>query len=191
VGYIESASGFKLKLPNFDEFQKMAFTIADFSKEFWEKYRSGKEQYQEKVRIFEHNLKNEDKLPPYKIENHDDYNLYMEYKQYVSKYFKLRSQYMRLCLNNPIQTTAAHQTKLAVTLLFEYIIKKGHQWKVRISNVPHDEILLEVTDDLVPEYCDILGRIMRYAGDQYMTSGIIKMKADAAAGDSWYSAKKG
>lgn len=191
VGYIESANGFKLKLPNFDEFQKMAFTIADFSKEFWERYRSGKEEYQEQVRIFEHNLKNEDKLPPYKIINQNDYDLYMEYKGYVSKYFKLRSQYMRLCLNNPIQTTAAHQTKLAVTLLFEYIIKKGHQWKARISNVPHDEILLEVTKDLVPEYCDILGRIMRYAGDQYMTSGIIKMKADAAAGDSWYSAKKG
>lgn len=88
-----------------------------------------------------------------------------------------------------IQSTAAHQTKKSVHWLFEYIKKHNHLWKVKIVNVIYDEIVLEVEDDLVEEYTKILGEIMRTAANTYLTSGLVKMGADAHSGESWYEAK--
>ena len=88
-----------------------------------------------------------------------------------------------------IQATAAHQTKLSVVNLFAYIKERGHLRQCRIANVVHDEIILECKEELVEEYTEALGRIMRESANTYLTSGLVKMEADANVGETWYSAK--
>lgn len=178
LGYIESTAGFKLHLPNFRIFQDLNDKITRFTKLDWTLYREGKT---------EHKLKEEDKK--YIIKNSDSYNFYQENKGDISRYFKLKSKYFRLCLNNPTQTTAAHQTKKAVCMLFDYIKDQGHLGKAKICIIPHDEIVLEVRQDLAEQYKEKLGEFMRIAGDYFIVNNIIKMGADANIGDSWYEAK--
>jgi len=187
-GYIESASGFKLKLPYFQEFKELEKYVTNLSKDFWEIYREGKTQYVEQKET-EEKRKEDKTISPYKIKNRDSYILYLENKDKISKFFKQKSEYFRLCLNNPIQTTAAHQTKRAVAKLFDYIKQRNHLGKAKISVVCHDEIQMEVREELALEYKEQLGIIMREAADFYMISDVIKMEADANIGKSWWEAK--
>lgn len=181
VGYIESAGGFRLHLPFFDEFKEDQAKISSLSRDFWKDYKAGKTSY--KARIGEDGEAD--------LTEDLDYQekLYLEWKNKVSKVAKTRSKYLRLCLNNPIQTTSAHQTKLAVVYLFEHIKKNNHLGLVKLCNVPHDEIVLEVRDDLVDEYQEVLGDCMRRGGDFFLTSGKLKMGADANVDVDWYGAK--
>ena len=43
-GYVENAAGFKLRLPFWEEFQELDKYIKTLDKEFWTKYRLGKEE---------------------------------------------------------------------------------------------------------------------------------------------------
>src|SRR5690606_36022121 len=126
VGYIESADGFRLHLPYYDEFLELKKWFHSLDRSFWDNYKAGK------------NLVNSDA----KTFTEKDYALmkfYQDNREKVSKFAKHRSQYFKLCLNNPVQTTAAHQTKRAAVMLFKYIKDKGHLWRARIANIPHDE----------------------------------------------------
>lgn len=187
-GYIESASGFKLKLPYFEEFKSLEKFITSLSKDFWETYREGKTEYLEQRNV-EEKRKKDKNIQQYKIKNRKNYDVFINNKDKISKFFKQKSEYFRLCLNNPIQTTAAHQTKRAVARLFDYIKKRNHLGKAKISVVCHDEIQMEVREELALEYKEQLGIIMREAADFYMKSDVIKMEADANIGKTWYEAK--
>jgi DNA polymerase I-like protein with 3'-5' exonuclease and polymerase domains len=181
-GYIEYALGFKLRLPNYSYFNKLHEEISNFDSYFWDIYRIGKEEYKRK--------KAADKdFSEYQIENYPAYELFIDNKYKISEYFSIRSLYFRLCLNAPTQGTAAHQTKYATVLLFDYIEKNNHYWDVRISNVVHDEIVLEVKEDLCPIYMKVLEDCMKKGGDYFLTNPILKMSADSNIGESWYEAK--
>lgn len=177
TGYIESADGFKLYLPYYEEFKSIRdwFQTIEKDKEFWNKYRTGKECFE-----------NKDKS----IEAFKFIRFYQENRPKISQYFKNKSKYFKLCLNNPVQTTAAHQTKKAAVMLFNYIKDNNHIGLAKIVNIPHDEFVLEVADHLVEEYKKILEYCMIEGGNHYLKSGVVKsMKAEANAGDSWYEAK--
>ena len=176
LGYIESADGFKLKLPYYEEYKLINQQIKQFSQDDWELYKMGKVLYKDNTTLES-------------VLEREGYDFYLTHKDSISKAAKARSQYFRLCLNNPIQATSAHQTKRAMVNLFEFIVENNHLRKARITNVPHDEIVMEVIDALVPFYQEHLGRIMREAGDYYMKSGIIKMGATANIGLTWLEAK--
>lgn len=178
LGYIESTRGFKLHLPYFDEFIRLYDKISMFKKEHWKMYKEGKAEFKKKEA---------DK--DYKIVNKTEFNFYQGNKGNVSKFFKLKSKYLRLCLNNPTQTTAAHQTKRAACKLFDFIKKSGHISKARICIIPHDEFVLEVSDELVPIYKEKLGYFMRQAGNEFILNDTIRMEADANIGNNWYEAK--
>lgn len=182
VGYIESVDGWRLKLPFYDEYLASKRKIESLTEENWAMYRIGKEQYKTKKELDEEGKK-------YKIHDREAYDFYCDWKKPVSRHFKRLGEYRRLCLNNPIQTTGAHQTKLALVKLFQHIVDRGHLWIARIVLSPYDEIGMEVRKDLAEEYKEVLGRVMREAGNHYLYSGILKIKADAKIGDSWYSAK--
>ena len=177
-GYIASCMGFRLYLPFFEDFKKSEYWIKKKDSIFWEQYRKGKEEYKKKA-------ENTD----YVVKDDKSYKHYIRNKGMVSDFFRQKSKYFRLCLNNPIQTTAAHQTKLAVAMLFEEILKNNHIGDVKICVVPHDEIVLEVKEELAEKYKLILENCMRQGGDEVLGSEVIKMKADANIGDSWYEAK--
>ena len=182
VGYIESVDGWRLYLPNFSEYKSLGRQIQGITKEMWQQYRSGKMQHKAEREAGEKGLE-------YEIIDQDGYDIYEEWRGPVRKYFKARGEYFRLCLNNPIQTTGAHQTKLALVKLFQYVVERSHLWQVRFVNSPYDEIVLEVKEELCEEYKEVLGRIMREAGNHYLYSGLVKIEADANVGDSWYKAK--
>ena len=203
-GYIESADGFKLKLPYYKDFMELHNWIENCSKNFWGDYGKGKKIYKAQLvknelfdieskygidsrEAFDFKVDNEKQLA---IEyNEYQLNIYTNNKGKISKYFKRRGEYLRWCLNFPVQSTSAFQTKKAVILLFNEIIKNNHLNKVKICVVPHDEIVIEVDADLVDIYQPLLGKCMRDGGNYYLKSGLVKMEAEANSGNNWYEAK--
>lgn len=84
---------------------------------------------------------------------------------------------------------AAHQTKAATNAIFEYIWKKKHFWKARISLVPHDEIGMEVKDELAEEYKLVISNAMINEGNKFLKNPKLKMKAETNIANNWYEAK--
>lgn len=178
LGYVESCEGFKLKLPFYDIYKKYEAQLQSMSKEDWEIYKIGKQEYKSKK---------ENKS--YVISDKESYDFYVENKGFISEFFKLKSSYLRLCLNNPSQAAGAFQTKRALAKLFDYIKSRNHHNIVRICNAPYDEIVLEVKKDLAEEYQDKLAYFMKNEGNYYLTNPLLKMEADANIGINWYEAK--
>lgn len=188
VGYVESAMGFKLKLPFFDEFLKYEKILKSKDKQFWEFYRKGKEEYKKYWKSFE-DKKKDNSLTQYVIQDDVSFRLYSANKKDISEFFKLKSSYFRLCLNNPCQATAAHQTKLATIRLFDYIVSNNLIDQVKLCNIIYDEIVLEVKDELVETIQPLIGLIMREEANKLLKSGLVKMEAEGNVGKSWYEAK--
>ena len=182
LGYIESTMGFKLHLPDFQKFKELQVKVEQISKREWELYKEGKEEY----RKFE---KAQEQKRIYEIQKKTEYDYYIKNKSLISRFFKLKAQYYRLTLNNPVQATSSHQTKLAACMLFDYIKKNNHLGKVKICIIPHDELVMEVEDELVELYKEKLGYFMREAGNKFIKNPLIKMNADANSGENWYQAK--
>lgn len=182
LGYIESTMGFKLHLPDFQKFKELQVKVEQISKREWELYKEGKEEY----RKFE---KAKEQKRIYEIQKKTEYDYYIKNKSLISRFFKLKAQYYRLTLNNPVQATSSHQTKLAACMLFDYIKKNNHLGKAKICVIPHDEFVMEVEDELVNIYKEKLGYFMREAGNKLIKNPLIKMNADANSADNWYKAK--
>jgi DNA polymerase I-like protein with 3'-5' exonuclease and polymerase domains len=201
-GYIESCLGFRLHLSYYDEFIELAKRLEELDNDFWQDYRKGKAQY---VALRDYNdfitnppLKDEEdssqgylqwkgEIP--QITDRVSYDAYRSNRQWISEYFSKKSKYLKLCLNNPIQSTASHQFKNGGIRLFEKIIENGHQGRVRICNPVHDEWVLEVEDALVEQYKTILEDAMINGGMELMPDKTMMLKAEAKAGKSWYQAK--
>ena len=182
LGYIESTYGFKLHLPNYDFFIKKHEWLKNLSRDFWGKYKIGKLEYRAEKKAIE------DKLP-YVVKDRECYDLYRKNSYNISQYFKSKSQYYKLCLNNPTQTKAAFQTKAATNKIYEHIWKKKHFWKARIALVLHDEINMEVVDELALEYKGVIEEAMVNQGNSFLSNPILFMKADCNIGDNWYDTK--
>ena len=187
-GYIESVDGFRLNLSFFKEFKENEAKIRSFSTDFWTSYKLGKSQYKKKLE-YEAKIEAGEEAEYFEIYDRYSYNIYMKNKKLISQQASKRSEYYRLCLNNPIQSTSAFQTKRAACILFERIEAEGDLWNVRINNIPHDEMVLEVREDLADKYKVILEESMIAGGEHYLTSGLVKMNAEANIGDDWYEAK--
>jgi len=176
VGYIESADGWKLALPKYDLFIDYKNKIESISKFDWGIYKEGKIEY---------NKKRDN--PDYKIKNDISYTFYKERKGSVSNYFKLKSEYMRLCLNNPVQARGAHQLKRSSVIFFDWIERNNLYWKVLLDNMVHDEIIVECEEYLSEITTKKLSESMIEGGNYYLTNLIIQ--AEAHSGSSWGKAK--
>lgn len=182
TGYVESCEGFKLKLPFFDKYQELEKQLNNFSKNDWDLYKAGKEEN----KLY---IKSKETEEVYKIKNKEAHKFYLNNRSFISEFFKLKSSYLRLCLNNPSQAKAAFQTKRAVSKLFDYIKLRNHIGLVKICNVPYDEIVLEVKEELCNEYIDKLAYFMINEGNYYLTNPKLIMRAEAKADISWGKAK--
>jgi DNA polymerase I len=180
-GYIESASGFKLYIEYFDDFRELHDLIADLSKDFWEQYMDGKKA----VKALEKGVDDVN----FERKYHSQIELYHKWRSKISSYFSKKGRLYRLALNNPVQATSAHQTKKAAVMLFDEISRNGDFGNVRICNIPHDEFVLEVREDLAEKYARILEKCMVEGGNYFLQSGLVDMKAEANVGDDWYEAK--
>jgi DNA polymerase I-like protein with 3'-5' exonuclease and polymerase domains len=181
VGYIESVDGWRLRLPFYDEFIEMKAKVDAITKDDWMEYKIGKNDYKKRFDEMEKGRDYEYQFP-------ESVAIYREKKVFVSKYFKLRSEYFRLCLNNPVQTRGAHQIKLAGCYLFDWIIENNYQWKVLMCNSVHDELVAEAIDELAEKARIAVEQSMLKAGNHYLTN--LTIKADADIGPSWGEAKK-
>lgn len=180
TGYITYVYGFRLKLPFFDKYLYYKSEVESLLKQkfFWDKYKEGKKEYL--------SLKdNKD----YIVTNKESYETYLESKDIISNSAKLKSMYLRLCLNAPTQGTSAFQTKQATILLFKEIEDRKDYWKARISNLVHDEIVLEVRKELSQKYSEILEKSMIIGGQRFIKNPVINMSCKAQIGNSWYEAK--
>lgn len=179
-GYIESADGWKLALPKFDKFKEYEEKIKSITKDQWTLYKQGKLDYKKKFDEKEKGI---------------DYNyiypravdFYKSKKTEVSQFFKLKSEYQRLCLNNPVQARSAHQLKLATSILFDWIVENNYIGKIKIVNTVHDEIIVECLKELKDIAKKAVEDAMLEGGNYYLTN--LKIKADANIGESWGKAK--
>lgn len=179
-GYIESADGWKLMLPDFEEFIALKAKVDAITKEEWTMYKIGKLDYKKQMDELEKGVK-------YTLQFPASVELYKEKKKFVSKYFKMRSEYSRLCLNNPVQARGAHQIKLSTCILFDWIVENNYQWKILICNSVHDELVAESIEELAEIARQAVEKAMLEGGDHYLTN--LTIKADANIGESWGSAK--
>jgi DNA polymerase I-like protein with 3'-5' exonuclease and polymerase domains len=179
-GYIESADGWKLALPKFDKFKEYKEKVESITKEQWTMYKQGKLDYKKKFDEKEKGI-NYNYIYPRAVD------FYKSKKTEVSQFFKLKSEYQRLCLNNPVQARSAHQLKLATTILFEWILKNGYINRIKIVNTVHDEIIVECNKELKEIAKEAVQSSMLEGGNYYLTN--LKIKADANIGKSWGEAK--
>lgn len=178
VGHISSAGGFKLHLPFYKRFKSLKYEYDSFDELDWEQYKAGKDEYLKLIEKEDHIIKNV-----------LSYSRYLDMKPAVSNFSKLKGDYMRLCLNNPSQTTAAHQTKMAAALLFNKIKENNHIGRVKICIIPHDEFVLECEQSLSLSYKVILEDCMKKGGDYFLKSSDLQMDAEAKIRNDWWLAK--
>lgn len=187
-GYIKSADGWKLNLKRFSDYKKIERQIEDMSKADWASYRIGKEERNRFWTIQEANKKRpKSEQIEFEPVNKDAYDYYMKMKPLVSDFFSTRSEYARLALNNPVQTTGAHQMKLALSILFEWIHKNDLMGVVLMCNAVHDEMVVQAPDELAREVREQVENAMINAGNHYLKK--LKIKAEAGIGQTWYEAK--
>jgi DNA polymerase I-like protein with 3'-5' exonuclease and polymerase domains len=172
--------GFRYYFSEFDDF----LAYEEINKKInWDAYKIGKN-------ISEAIKKAKEIKKEYIITDKISYNYYQNNKKNVSSYYKLKSAYLRTCLNYPAQTKASFQTKLSLIKLFNYIKKNNHIDKVLIINSVYDENVLEVPNELVFEYEQVLKESMIEAGNYFLTNNVVKMDCDAYGHISWGHGKK-
>jgi len=181
TGYIESVDGWKLKLPGFDDFKALRKTVKSFDEYQWTMYKEGKKE-QAKIKTAL------DKKEVYVPLNKAPLEFYKKYKPTMSKFYRQKSEYSRLCLNSPIQTAGAHQIKLAGCLLFDWMLENNLIWKVKICNSIYDELVTECEESLAELLRENLERCMIEGANHYLAD--LKCPADAHIGPSWGEAKK-
>jgi DNA polymerase I-like protein with 3'-5' exonuclease and polymerase domains len=179
-GYIESADGWKLKLPFYEDFLELKTKVESITKEEWTHYKTGKQEFLKMKEKLDNKEKYECKFP-------ESVKIYKEKKVFVSKFFKLKSEYQRLALNSPIQSEGAHMIKFSTCILFEWIIENNLQWKVLICNSVHDELVVECLTELAEETRLKVEESMKKGGDHYLDE--FKLNAQANIGESWGQAK--
>ena len=180
TGFIKSADGWVLHLPEYDDYLRHKKVVNDMSRDDWSLYKQGKQENQKYYDAKEEGL-------VYKIKLQKAYDFYLSKKRDVRHYFIIKAKYERLCLNNPVQSYGAHQLKKATSDLFKWIKENNYLNKVKICNTVHDEIVLECEESLQNIVKDTLQRTMINAGNHYLVN--LKIKADANVGASWEEAK--
>jgi len=188
-GYISSVDGWRLYLPLFDNFLADKRKVDNMTYDEWKMYKEGKAENNRKWLIKEQNKNRKEGVKPlvFTPVNEKSYRYYLNTKGTISSYFRMKSTYQRLCLNNPVQTRGSHQLKLALCYIFEWIVENGYLDIILICNSVHDEIVIECPDKYAELVKHKVSYYMKLAGDYYLET--LEIKAEAAIGQSWYEAK--
>ena len=157
-GYIliDEITGSKYFINKFDEFKELHLKYSFDNKEFWEKYRTEKQNNSE---------------------------WFKEIKDNLSYYFRWKSQIRRNSQNFPIQGSSASITKIAGVIFYKWIKSNNLLRKVLISNVVHDEFLIECPIELKDEVSIQLKFAMEKAGSHYCK--LVPLEATPVISNSW------
>lgn len=92
-----------------------------------------------------------------------------------------KSAAQRNAMNMPIQGTSCDILKRALRLLYDATLDRQHE--IKLVNIVHDEINLEVDEPIVEEVGHILEDCMIRAGKEYLTQ--VKIKVDLKVSQRW------
>lgn len=106
------------------------------------------------------------------------------YKPLSKSYFRKKEAIGKAALNSPIQGTAAEITKLAVYYIFKELIKRDYLFIVFISNLIHDEILIEAPENKAEEIAELVETSMIKAG-RILGCERVPLGAEAKIVDWW------
>jgi DNA polymerase I-like protein with 3'-5' exonuclease and polymerase domains len=135
-----------------------------FTFEFWEQYKTIKEQWE-------------------KSAPHNFWEQKPDILTKVSQHFKAAAKWDRMALNAPTQGSGSVLLKIAATDFFVWIIKNGYFKKVELSALVHDEINTiypKELHDIVPAK---LKECMEKAAALICTK--LPIPAEASVGDHW------
>lgn len=111
------------------------------------------------------------------------HNMYNEYKDKMSKFFKIKGEIERKSLNYPIQGSSANITKQSCIYFFNWIKKYSLQNIVLICNTIHDENVAECPDYMKEYVAEALEDAMVRAGELYCKR--VPLKADPCITPFW------
>lgn len=126
---------------------------------------------------------NRDFWDTYRQEKRSNSPYYQSIKEEVRYYFRWKSQIRRNALNYPVQGSSATITKIAGIKFFNWIKENNLIHKVLISNVIHDEYLVECPKDMAELVAGKLQECMQDAAIEYCP--IIPLKADPNITTEW------
>ena len=101
----------------------------------------------------------------------------------------IRAQAERMAINAPIQGTQADIIKIAMKKIDDYIKRNGESGKVRLLLQVHDELVFEVSDELVHEAAKNFKKIMEGVLAPSESRGV-PIVVEAHAGDNWGEMEK-
>lgn len=155
-GYVtfNSISNRKSFIEYYEDFKRISYEITP---EFWDEYR--------------YNRDNETKLFEEK------------YKPLCRNYFSKKGAIERKALNFPIQGSSAEITKLAGVYIFRELLKNNLLFTVYISNIVHDEFVLESPKNISKKIAKIVEECMCKSGDVFCK--IVPLKAEAVISNYW------
>lgn len=126
---------------------------------------------------------NKDFWDKYKWEKISESALYLEMKEEISTFYKIKGAVERKSLNFPIQGSAAEVSKIAGSKFFRWIVENNYQNKILIPNFVHDEYVAESPDELSEIVSQNLQRCMEESGAIYCKR--VKLKAEPVIRKVW------
>ena len=101
----------------------------------------------------------------------------------------IRAQAERMAINAPLQGTQADIIKIAMKKIDDYIKRNGESGKVRLLLQVHDELVFEVSEELVEEAAKNFKKIMETVIPESELKDV-PVVAEAHAGDNWGEMQK-
>lgn len=101
----------------------------------------------------------------------------------VRSFFQAKSGYERNALNAPVQGTSAAITKIAGIKYFNHLVEEQLLFKVWITNIVHDEYLIEVPSSYADYEASQLQKCMEDAGAIFCK--VVKLKAVPEIAPYW------
>ena len=157
-GYIliDEITGSKYFIENFQDFKVLHDKYSFDNREYWDKYKEEK-----------------------KLQS----DWYLEEKSNMSQYFRSKSQIRRNSQNFPVQGSSASITKIAGIWFYRWIKNNNLLRKVLISNIVHDEFLVECPIDMAETVSNKLRECMETAGSHYCK--LVPLKATPVITNNW------
>lgn len=104
-------------------------------------------------------------------------------KSFWSTFYKFKGSVERASKNFPIQGTSGSMTKLAAILLTDKLEELNLVSHIKIVNMVHDEIVLEVSPVYINKACELISNCMELAGKTFCKT--IPMIAEAIVCKYW------
>lgn len=108
---------------------------------------------------------------------------FLEMKDKISKFFKIKGDMQRASQNYPIQSQSAEITKLACIQIFDFITDNNLLDIVKFNGVYHDEVVIECPLDMADTIKTVVKDCMEDAGKPYCPR--VPLKTDAFTSFHW------